>query len=129
MLMNGKSCLIPLLKKVDFLNKKILSHNNFCMLSVDQAFCESLCLYYIHTDIKTCFYIYTQKTVEGYLDSIPSFKSNTIQTNQNMHTFHTSRCLQLRCMFNLSHASMVKVQSSSMGLTLYTEKSQTFKND
>ena len=61
MLMNGKSCLIPLLKKVNFLNKKILGHNNVCMLSVDQALCESLCLYYINTDSKTSFYIYTQK--------------------------------------------------------------------
>ena len=33
-------------EKADFLNSKILGYNNFCMLSVDQAFGESFYLYY-----------------------------------------------------------------------------------
>ena len=32
-------------------------------------------------------------------------------------------------MFNLSYTSMVRTQYISNGLTLYAEKSQTFKND
>ena len=33
-------------EKADFRNSKILGYNNFCMLSVDQAFCESVYLFY-----------------------------------------------------------------------------------
>ena len=65
--------------------------------------------------------IYTKKTVEGYSDSIPSLTFNTILTNLNIHAFcSSSRYLQSKCMFNLSHASMVKVQySSKRGNPLY----------
>ena len=35
-----------------------------------------------------------RKTIEGYLDSIPSLTFNTIKTKLIMHTFHSSRYLQ-----------------------------------
>ena len=58
--------------------------------------------------------IYSEKTIEGYLDFITSLKFNTIYTDLNMHAFHSSRYLQSKCMFNLNHAPMVKVQYSSI---------------
>ena len=44
-----------------------------------------------------------------------------------MHEFHSSRYLQSKLMFGLSHASMIKVQYISKWSALYTEKSQTLK--
>ena len=35
-----------------------------------------------------------RKTIEGYLDSVPSFTFNTIKTKLIMHAFHSSRYLQ-----------------------------------
>ena len=35
-----------------------------------------------------------RKTIEGYLDSIPSLTFNTIKTKLIMHAFHSSRYLQ-----------------------------------
>ena len=73
-----------------------------------------------------------RKTIEGYnnLGSIPSLSFNTIYTNLNMHAFHCSIYLQSKCVFDLSHASMVKVQYSTdpNGITLYTESPQTLNN-
>ena len=60
-------------------------------------------------------YIILRKTIDGYSDSISSLTFNTILTyiSIHVHAFHTSRCLQSKCMVNLSHASMVKVQHRS----------------
>ena len=54
-----------------------------------------------------------RKTVEGYLDSVPSLTFNTIITKLIMHAFHSSRYLQSKWMFDLSHASIIKVQYMS----------------
>ena len=54
--------------------------------------------------------IYSEKTIEGYLDSVPSLTSNTIKTLLIMNSFHSSRYLQSNWMLYFSHASMVKVQ-------------------
>ena len=35
-----------------------------------------------------------RKTIEGYLDSVPSPRFNTIKTKRIMHAFHSSRYLQ-----------------------------------
>ena len=35
-----------------------------------------------------------RKTIEGYLDSVPSLTFNTIETLLIMHAFHSSRHLQ-----------------------------------
>ena len=35
-----------------------------------------------------------RKTIEGYLDSVPSLTFNTIKTKPIMHAFHSSRYLQ-----------------------------------
>ena len=48
-----------------------------------------------------------RKTIEGYLDSVPSQKFNTIKTLLIMHPFHSSRHLQSKWMLYFSHASMV----------------------
>ena len=48
-----------------------------------------------------------RKTIEGYLDSVPSITSNTIITLLIMHVFHNSRHLQSKWMLYISHASMV----------------------
>ena len=45
-----------------------------------------------------------RKTIEGYLDSIPSLTFNTIKTLLNMHAFHSSRHLQSKWMLYFSHA-------------------------
>ena len=37
-----------------------------------------------------------RKTIEGYLDSVPSLTFNTIKTLIIMHAFHSSRHLQLK---------------------------------
>ena len=50
-----------------------------------------------------------RKTIEEYLDSVPSLTFNTIKTKPIMHAFYSSR--------------------GQNGAALYTEKSQTFKND
>ena len=57
--------------------------------------------------------IYSEKTIKGYLDSVPSLTFNTIKTKLIMHVFHSSRYLQSKGMFDLSHASMIKVQYMS----------------
>ena len=51
-----------------------------------------------------------RKTIEGYLDTVPFLTFNTIKTKLIMHAFHSSRYLQLKLMFALSHASMIEVQ-------------------
>ena len=56
-----------------------------------------------------CIVLYTQKTIEGYLDSISTLIFNTIITKLNIHAVHSSRYLQSKFMFDLSHASMVKI--------------------
>ena len=48
-----------------------------------------------------------RKTIEGYLDPVPSLTFNTIKTLLCMHAFHSSRHLQSKCMLYFSHASMV----------------------
>ena len=71
-----------------------------------------------------------RKTIEGYLGSVPSLTFNTIKTKLIMPAFYSSRYLQSKWMLNFSHALMVEVPyTSKNGATLYTEKSQTFKND
>ena len=51
-----------------------------------------------------------RKTIEGYLDSVPSLTFNTIKTKLIMHAFHSSRHLQSKWMFDLSHALVIKAQ-------------------
>ena len=51
-----------------------------------------------------------RKTIEGYLDSVPSLTFNTIKTLLIMHAFHSSRHLQSKWMLYFSHVSMVQVQ-------------------
>ena len=51
-----------------------------------------------------------RKTIEGYLDSVPSLTFNTIKTLSIMHAFHSSRHLQSKWMLYFSHVSMVQVQ-------------------
>ena len=51
-----------------------------------------------------------RKTIERYLDSVPSLIFNTIKTKLYIHAFHNSRYLQSKRMFDLSYASMIKVQ-------------------
>ena len=48
-----------------------------------------------------------RKTIEGYLDSVPSLTSNTIKTLLIMHAFHSFRHLQSKWMLYFSHALMV----------------------
>ena len=48
-----------------------------------------------------------RKTIEGYLDSVPSPTFNTIKTLIIMHAFHSSRHLQSKWMLYFGHASMV----------------------
>ena len=47
-----------------------------------------------------------RKTIEGYLDSVPSLTFNTIKTLLVMHAFHSSRHLQSKWMLYFSHASV-----------------------
>ena len=51
-----------------------------------------------------------RKTIEGYLDSVPSLTFNTIKTLLIMHAFHSSRHLQSKWMLYFSHVLMVQVQ-------------------
>ena len=49
-----------------------------------------------------------RKTIEGYLDSVPSLTFKTMKkTLLIMHAFHSSRHLQSKWMLYFSHASMV----------------------
>ena len=57
--------------------------------------------------------IILRKTIEGYFDSVPSLTCNAIKTKLIMHAFHSSRYLQSKLMFDLSHSSMIKVQCMS----------------
>ena len=50
---------------------------------------------------------------KGYLDSISSLAFKTSKTKLYSHAVYSSRYLQSKLMFNLSHASMVKIQYSS----------------
>ena len=70
-----------------------------------------------------------RKTIEGYLDSVPSLTSNTIKTCLIMHAFHSSRHLQPNGCFISVTLQWFKYSANPNGSTLYTEKSQTFKND
>ena len=54
-----------------------------------------------------------RKTIEGYLDSVPSLKFNIIQIKLIMHAFHSARYLQSKLLFDLSHATIIKVQYMS----------------
>ena len=54
-----------------------------------------------------------RKTIEGYLDSVPTLTFNTIKTKLIMNAFHSSRYLQSKWMFDLCHESMIKVQYMS----------------
>ena len=62
--------------------------------------------------ISQSYYI-LRKTIEGYLDSVPSLTSNTIKTLLIMHVFHSTKYLQSKWMIYISHASMVSVQCKS----------------
>ena len=53
--------------------------------------------------------IILRKTIEGYLESVPSLTFNTIKTKPIMHAFHSSRFLQSKWMIDFSHTSMVYV--------------------
>ena len=55
-------------------------------------------------------YSILRKTIEGYLDSVPSLTFNTIKTKPIMHASHSSRNLQSKLMLDFSHTSMVYVQ-------------------
>ena len=48
-----------------------------------------------------------RKTIEGYLDSVPSVTFNTIKTKLIIHAFHSSRYLQSNWMLDFSHTSMI----------------------
>ena len=48
-----------------------------------------------------------RKTIEGYSDSVSSLTFNTMETLLIIHTFHSSRYLQSKCMLYFSYASMV----------------------
>ena len=48
-----------------------------------------------------------RKTIEGYLESVPSLTFNTIKTKLIMHAFHSSIYLQSKWMLYFSHAAMV----------------------
>ena len=41
-----------------------------------------------------CLHDILRKTIEGYLDSVPSLTFNTIRTKLIMNAFYSSRCLQ-----------------------------------
>ena len=70
-----------------------------------------------------------RKTIEGYLDSVPSLTLNTIKTKLIMHAFHSSRYLQSNvCLISVT-LQMFKHRTNPNGATLYTEESQTLKND
>ena len=65
-----------------------------------------------------------RKNIEGNFDLISSLTFNAIKkTELIMHAVHSSRYLLSKLIFNLSHASMVRLQYISK----WTEKSQTFK--
>ena len=50
-----------------------------------------------------------RKTIEGYLDSVPSLTFNRIKTKPIMHAFQSSRYMQSKWMLDFSHTSMVTV--------------------
>ena len=54
--------------------------------------------------------ILRKKTIEGYLDLVPSLSFNTIKTKPFMRAFHSFRYLQSKWMLDFSHTSMVYVQ-------------------
>ena len=60
------------------------------------------------TFVTFCNLYILRKTIEGYLDLFPS-----LTFKQIMHAFHSSWYLQPKWMFDLSHASMIKVQYMS----------------
>ena len=74
-----------------------------------------LCYYCIHLRdyefyLTSWIYISSyilRKTIEGYLDSVPSLTFSTIKTLLIMHVFHNYRHLQSKWMPSFSHASMV----------------------
>ena len=76
-----------------------------------------------------CYHTILRKTIEGYLDSVPSLTFNTIKTLLTMHAFHISRHLHQNGCFILVTLQWFKYSANPNGSTLYTEKSQTFKND
>ena len=53
-----------------------------------------------------------RQTIQGYLDSISSLSIKTIKSKVILAVY-SYRYLQSKLMFNLSHASMVKIQYSS----------------
>ena len=62
-----------------------------------------------HADVNNIL----RKTIEGYLDSVPSLTFNTIKNKIIMHAFHSSIYLQSKWMLHFSHATMVLVQYKS----------------
>ena len=70
-----------------------------------------------------------RKTIEGYLDSVPSLTFNTIKTKLIMHAFNSSKYLQSKWMFDLSHASMIKVQYMSKWCNPLYWKVTSIQND
>ena len=48
-----------------------------------------------------------RKTIEGYLESVPSLTFKTIKTKLIIHAFHSSIYLQSKWMLYFSHATMV----------------------
>ena len=70
-----------------------------------------------------------RKTIEGYLDSVPSLTFNAINFLLIMHAFIVPDiCKQNGC-FILVLLQWFKYSTNPKDSTLYTEKSQTFKSD
>ena len=65
-----------------------------------------------------------RKTIEGYLDSVPSLTFNTIKTKVIMHAFHSSN------IWNQNEVTLqwLKYSTCPNGATLYTEKSWAFND-
>ena len=66
--------------------------------------CRNATLYGFQNYFK---YNILRKTIEGYLDSVPSLTFKTIKTLLIMHAFHSTRLLQSKLMFYFSHGLMV----------------------
>ena len=64
-----------------------------------------------------------RKTVEGYLESVPSLTFNTIKSILIMHAFHGSRHLQSNGCSILVTLQWFKYSSNPNGSTLCTETS------
>ena len=83
----------------------------------------------IESDAFTVNLTILRKTIEGYLDSVPSLTFNTIKTKPIMHAFHSYRYLQSNLVFNLSYASIIKVQYRSKWCNPLYWKVTNIQND